>query len=136
MPENYSESVAIIFRKGPHFLVPPEPLQLPYEPRQNNEDFEHAAYRLAIDHGVRQVHFDRPLVIPKAEGFPGSAYVFTDTLGQLDSSEHFVHEIELRDHVAEHSSLRPVDKMLFDIALDRYQSTRIRQFAKIGANLL
>lgn len=129
MPENNSESVAVIFRKGDHFIVPPEPLRLPYEPRMQNESFEHAAIRLAIEHGVREVQYNRPLVVPKTEEAPGSAFVFTDPKGQLDESIYFVHEDELVDHVSNHRTLRPVDRALFKIALNRFDPVKWRHLA-------
>lgn len=116
-PERVSESVAVVFRKGNHFLVPPEPLALPYEERFATESFESAAYRLAADHGVRRARIDMPLSIPAMVDAPNRAFVLTDTVGQLDESEFYHHEVELIDRVREHPTLRPVDVALFEQAV-------------------
>jgi len=124
MPEKVPESVAVVFRKGNHFLVPPEPLSLPYEERFSNESFESAAYRLAADHGVLRVKIDSVLQVPDLDDAPRRAFVVTDTVGVLDTSEHYKHEIELLGHVAEHRTLRPVDVALFEQALQAHRYTR------------
>lgn len=129
MPEKVPESVAVVFRKGNFFLVPPEPLALPYEERFAKETFESAAYRLAADHGVVRAKVDTVLNVPDLDGAPNRAYVLTDTVGQLDGSEYYRHEVELMDHITEHRTLRPVDIALFEQALKSHRHTRSLQGA-------
>jgi hypothetical protein len=117
MPGTEADSVTIIFRSGNRFLVPPEPLQLPYETRLTNETFESAAYRLAADHGVLEAKIDRPLKAPDSESAPGRAFLLTDPAGKLSLSEHFVHAIALPEHLETHHTLRSVDIELFHTAL-------------------
>lgn len=130
MPEKVPENVAVVFRKGNFFLVPPEPLALPYEERFARETFESAAYRLAAEHGVMRAKVDSVLNIPDIDGAPNKAYVLTDTVGQLDASEYYRHEIELMEHVTEHRTLRPVDVALFEQALKAHRNVRSLQLRR------
>lgn len=117
MSEHLNESVAVIFRQGGRILVPPDPLQVPYENRRSNETFEKTAYRLAADYGVLHAKIDAPLRTSDDVDAATRAYLLHDPAGMLERSEFYVEEAEVMNRIFQHPTLRVADVALFTTAL-------------------
>ncbi len=117
MSERLNESVAVVFRKGSHILVPPEPFHIPHEPRIATEVYEKTAYRLAASYEVKNAKVDTILRLPEGVGMPTRGYLLTDTDGVLDQSDFYLHESAALDHIHAHRQLQPCDVALFTAAI-------------------